>query len=112
MGKRYVNPSRATLPPTKRADFSSQSSCPLPFAVPTCIFTILPLCCCVQTNMKDVIYLRDAIVSSGSNMHQPMDLQKRMKSLNRNEDVNKALMMMLSVQASLGESRRKKLVSP
>ena len=53
--------------------------------------------------MKDVICLRDAIVSSGSNMHQPMDLLKRMKSLNRSEDVNKALMMMLSEQASLGD---------
>ena len=79
-------------------------------SVLTRAFAVLPLFsdASIQTIMKDVICLRDAIVSSGSNMHQPMDLLKRMKSLNRSEDVNKALMMLLSEQASqfAGESHK------
>ena len=58
-----------------------------------------------QTNMRDVIELRDAVISSGSGMYQPMNLVKRMQGFDRNEDVNRALLMMLSEHASVKLSR-------
>ena len=47
-------------------------------------------------DLHEVMELRDSIVSSGMNMHQPINLLKRLKLMNRNESVYKSLMMMLS----------------
>ena len=51
-----------------------------------------------QTNLKEVIELRDAIVSSASDLHRPINLMIRIRSLNRSEDVNRSLMALLSDQ--------------
>ena len=47
---------------------------------------------------KDVIALRDAIVASGRDIHRPMNLVKRMRSINVDKDVNRALMTLLAVE--------------
>ena len=53
-----------------------------------------------QTNLRDIVDLRDAILSSGMDLHRPMHLARRM-SLDRNVEVNKALLNMLSEQVSV-----------
>ena len=45
-----------------------------------------------------MITLRDAIVHSGRDMRRPMNLLNRMKTINADQDVNRALMTMLSLE--------------
>ena len=53
-----------------------------------------------------MITLRDAIVHSGRDMRRPMDLLNRMKTINADQDVNRALMTMLSLEEEGDEEVR------
>ncbi len=59
-----------------------------------------------QVILADVIALRDSIVMSDGDMRKPSALFKKMRSFNCDSDVNRSLLMMLSVPEDMGDDVR------
>lgn len=54
-----------------------------------------------QIDIEEVVELHDAIIHSGKDMRKPMNLAKQMKGVAADEDVNAALMMLLSPEVRI-----------
>ena len=59
----------------------------------------------VQVDIRELVALRDAIIVSGKDMHRPINLIKRFKSINKDEEVNRSLMTLLSIKGEDYEVR-------
>ena len=58
--------------------------------------------------MTDVMLLRDAILTAGSDLRQPINLAQKLCALDGDDEVNQGILMMMNARNNVREHTEKK----